>query len=68
MALEPAPFAVRTLGPFPKQVGMLSWRMNIPPLVGRMRPNDLVEPSLRVQIISSTLGRFQSVRFTPSCW
>ena len=54
MALEPPPFAVRTLGPSPKQVSMLPWRMNILPFVGRRGPNNLVEPSLRVQMIRGT--------------
>ena len=54
MALEPPPFAVLALGPFPKQVSTLLWRMNILPSVGRRGPNNLVQPSLRVQIIPGT--------------
>ena len=50
MALEPPPFAVRTLGPFPKQVTTL-WRMRIRPFAGRRGPSNLEKFSLRVQII-----------------
>ena len=53
MALESPPFAVRTLGPFAKQVSTL-WRVKILPFVGHRRPNNLVKPSLRVQIIPRT--------------
>ena len=54
MTVEPPPLAVRTLGPCPKQVSTLPLRMNILPLLGRPGPNNLVEPSLRVQIILLT--------------
>ena len=54
MALEPPPFAVRTLGPFPKQVSTLPWKMHILPFVRRRGPNNLVEPFLRVQTIPQT--------------
>ena len=54
MALEPSRFAVRTLGPSPKKVRALPKRMNNLPFVGRPGPNNLVEPSLRVQIIPGT--------------
>ena len=61
MALEPPPFAVRTLGPSPKQVSLLAWRMNILPFVGRRGPNNLVEPSLRVRIIPGTALSVDSI-------
>ena len=55
MELETPPFAVRTLGPFHKQVNVLPRRMNILPFVGRWGPDNLVEPSPRVQIIPGTV-------------
>ena len=54
MALELPLFAVRTLGPLPKQVSTLPSRMNILPFVGRRGPKSLVQASLRVQIIPDT--------------
>ena len=53
MELEPPPFAMRTLWSFPKQVSAL-WRTNILPFVGCWGPNNLVKPSLRVQMIPGT--------------
>ena len=54
MALEPPTFAIRTLGPFAKQVNTLLWRMNILPFVGPRVLNNLVEPFLGVQILPGT--------------
>ena len=53
MALEPPPFAVRTLGPSAKQVSTL-WRMKILPFVERPTPNNLVQPAFTVLIIPGT--------------
>ena len=54
VALDPSLFAVRTLGPFLKQLSTLLWGMNILPFLGRQGHNNLIQPFLRVQIIPWT--------------
>ena len=47
------------------QISTLPWRMKILPFVGRRGPNNLVEPSPRVQIIPGPAlpaGRIQAFR------